>query len=83
MQGINSTGIIKDIPKDIKSQSQLKNNNQKIIKYFDENKFCNHYFSENNNLQVIKPIPIKNYKDDSYLDRKRMNSKVLSPFNNF
>ena len=83
MQGIKSTVEIKGIPKGIKSQSQLKNNNPKIIKYSDENKFCDDYLSENNAYQVIKPIPIKNYKDDSYLDRKRMNSKVLSPFNNF
>ena len=37
-----------------------------------------------NNIQIVKPIPIKhNFEHDSYQDTKGMNPKVLSPFNNF
>ena len=80
--------IIKEGITDKMNQNNQKNQNkqnQKKMKYFDENKMINEYSPEKN-IQVIKPIPmelpIKQSKDNFYLNKKRERSKGLSEYNN-
>jgi len=82
MQKIENRNKTKEIITDKRYQPPFKKLNPKIVKYSDENKIINGYLPENN-LGVIKPIPIKNFKDENFLGKKRMVSKGLSPFNNF
>ena len=70
------------------SQSSQKNQNkqnQKKMKYFDENKLINENSPEEN-IEVIKPIPIelsiKQSKENYFLNKKRERSKGLSEYNN-
>lgn len=60
--------------------------NQKKIKYFDENIIINEHLPEKN-IPVIKPIPIelsiKQSQDNFFLNKKRERSKGLSEYNNF
>ena len=60
--------------------------NQKKIKYFDENQMINEHLPEKN-IPVIKPIPIelsiKQSQDNFFLNKKRERSKGLSEYNNF
>ena len=82
MQRIENKAKINEISKDKKILNQLQNLETKNKKFSDENKIFNEFLPENN-IQVIKPIPIKNFKDNNFLSKKRSRSKGLFPYNNY
>ena len=82
MHKIESKAKINEINKDKKLVNQFQNLNLKNKKFSDENKIFNEFLPENN-IQIIKPIPIKNYKDTNFLSKKRSRSKGLFPYNNY
>ena len=67
------------------SQKNQNKQNQKKMKYFDENKLINENSPEEN-IEVIKPIPIelsiKQSKENYLLNKKRERSKGLFEYNN-
>ena len=82
MQSIENKTKIGEINKDIKFLNQFQNLNFKNRKFSDENKIFNQILPESN-MQVIRPIPIKNFKDTNFLSKKRSRSKGLFPYNNY
>jgi hypothetical protein len=82
MQKIESNNKIKDITKEKKYLNHFKKLNQNTQIYSDENKIFNEFFPENN-IQVIRPIPIKTFKDNNFLGKKRAANKGLFQFNNY
>ena len=82
MQKIESNNKIKDMTKEKKYLNHLKKLNQNTQIYSDENKIFNEFFPENN-IQVIRPIPIKTFKDNNFLGKKRAGNKGLFQYNNY
>lgn len=82
MQKIESNNKIKDMTKEKKYLNNLKKLNQNTQIYSDENKIFNEFFPENN-IQVIRPIPIKTFKDNNFLGKKRAGNKGLFQYNNY
>ena len=82
MQKIENKDKISEINKDIKFLNQFQNLNSKNRNFSDENKIFNEFMPQNI-IQVIKPIPIKNYKDINFLSKKRSRNKGLYPYNNY
>ena len=82
MQKIENNAKISDMLKDKNFFNQFQNINSKNKIFTDENKIFNQFFPENN-VQVIKPVPIKSYKDTNFLSKKRARNKGLFPYNNY
>ena len=86
MQKIENQGKTEDNAKTNKNEGmQNKINNKKKI-FSNENSIFNEYMPVNNNendIEIIRPIPIKNYKDIFFLGKKRAMNKGLFSYNNY
>ncbi len=82
MNKIECSNKIKELTKGKRCQNNLKKINQNNQIYSDENKIFNEYSSENN-IEVIRPIPIKTFKDNNFLGKKRSGHKGLFQYNNY
>ncbi len=86
MQKIESKGKTEDNAETNKIQG-MKNilNNKKKV-YSNENYIFKEYIPENNNendIEIIRPIPIRNDKDTFFLGKKRAMNKGLFQHNNY
>ena len=85
MQKIENTGKTEDITNDKKNPIMQNKLNIKTQVFADENKVFNEYIPENieNNIEVIRPTPLKNNKNSLFLGKKRALNKGLFEYNNY
>ena len=74
MQNKEIIGKTEGITKVNKIQGLLNNINNKSKLFSNENDIFNQYIQENNNLndmEILRPTPLRNYKDTFFLGKKR------------
>ena len=79
MQNTENKIKTEDINKDKKSHNQPKKINSKNKKYGNENTIFTEF---PDNLEILKPIPIKRSKLNNFIGQKRARNKGLFPYNN-
>jgi hypothetical protein len=86
MQKKEIIGKTEGIAKVNKMQGLLNNINNKNKIFSNENDIFNEYIPENNNLndiEILRPTPLRNYKDTFFLGKKRAGNKGLFQYNNY